>query len=89
MPKQAKQTESEAEKLIETMVQQTRDLLENSWAELQSCRKRDSKIKITVVHNLEYLGGLRTVKTKIGFGHKFADQEETSFDLNQLEFADA
>jgi hypothetical protein len=80
---------TEAERLIELMVAQTRDLLESSWADLQNFRKRERKMRIAIVHTLEYEGDVRTVKTQIGFGAKFKDNEETSFNVSQMELLDA
>jgi hypothetical protein len=67
------------------MVAQARSLLESSWADVQSFRKREPKMRIAIVHTLEYEGGFRVVKTSIGFGTKFKDAAEASFDVNQPE----
>ena len=78
-------TPTEPEQLIDLIADQTRSLLQDHWADIESYRDGDEEIKIGFSHKLSYQGSERTVKTAISFSHRVKDEVENSIDTAQEE----
>jgi hypothetical protein len=76
---------TEHEQLIELIATQTRNLLQDHWADIDSCRDGEEEIKISFSHKLSYEGSERTIKTTISFAHRVKDEIEESIDTQQEE----
>jgi hypothetical protein len=78
-------TPTEPEQLIDLIAEQTRSLLQDHWADIETYRDGDSDIKLSFSHTLSYQGSERTVKTTISFSHRVKDEVENSIDTAQEE----
>jgi hypothetical protein len=76
---------TETEQLVDLIVAQTRDLLQNHWTDIDSCRDGEDDIRIGFSHKLSYEGTERTIKTTISFAHRVKDEVEESIDTAQKE----
>ncbi len=76
---------TEPEQLIDLIAAQTRSLLEDHWADIQTYRDGDADIKLSFVHTLSYEGSERTIKTTISFSHRVKDEVEESIDTAQAD----
>jgi hypothetical protein len=76
---------TEHEQLIELITAQTRNLLQDHWTDIDSCRDGQDEIKIGFSHKLSYQGTERTIKTTIAFAHRVKDEIEESIDTQQKE----
>lgn len=80
--------QNEAEHFIELIVDQTRKLLKEHWPDLESFRKNDPKIKVTLIHTLKYKPTERAVKSAVSFGRRFKESCEEAFNTDQMELSD-
>jgi len=78
-------TPTEPTQLINLITHQTERLLQDHWADIDSCRDGDEEIKISFSHKLSYEGSERTVKTAISFSHRVKDTLEQSIDTAQAD----
>ena len=76
---------NESAQLIDLIAGQTKSLLEDHWADIDSCRDGEDDIKVSFSHKLSYEGSARTVKTVISFSHRVKDEIEESIDTAQTE----
>jgi len=76
---------SETEHFIQLIIDQTEKLLNDHWPDLEAFRKNDPKIKVTVIHTLNYKPNERVVKSAISFGRRFKESCEESFNTDQME----
>jgi hypothetical protein len=79
---------NEKEEIIGLLLEQTEKLLRDHWADVESFRNGDSKIKVTLAHHLRWRGSERLIKTAVSFGRRFRETAEESFDLDQLELTE-
>jgi hypothetical protein len=78
-------TPTEPEQLIDLIAEQTRSLLQDHWADIETYRDGDSDIKLSFSHTVSYQGSERTVKTTISFSHRIKDEVENSINTAQAE----
>ena len=78
-------TPTEPEQLIDLIAEQTRSLLQDHWADIDSYRDGDDEIKLAFSHTLSYEGSERTVKTTISFSHRIKNEVENSINTAQAD----
>jgi hypothetical protein len=76
---------TENEQLIDLIANQTRNLLQNHWPDIQDYLD-DGEIKVSFTHKLSYEGDKRTVETTISFAApRIKDSIAESIDVRQVE----
>ena len=66
------------EKIIDTLVEQTRSLLEDHWAEAERVFAGIDQMKIGVQLVIDFQGTDAQCKVTIGFGSRIKDSSETT-----------
>jgi hypothetical protein len=78
------------EKIIDSLVEQTRSLLEDHWAEAERVFAGIDQMKIGVQLVVDFVGADATCKVTIGFGSRIKDSSETTVhDQPELSFPES
>lgn len=77
---------TENQKIIEQIIETSKSMLENHWADITDYRNGGEAIKVSFLHKLKWEGDERVVDTTISFGKRFKDQTINRIDITQLAF---